>query len=92
VPNKILITLVILLVPLTYLFVREVKNNDVDIQVPNRIRECPDSWIENRMPGVSDKPDEKRQYFIVDGERKEIEEYDLEWIKQNCDIKPQIVY
>ena len=57
-----------------------------------KIRECPDAWIDNRIPGVLEGVKEKRQYFIFDGERKEIDYYDLEWIKENCDIEPQVVY
>ena len=81
-----------MLVTLAYVFFKEVKNDGGETPVANKIRECPDSWIENRMPSVSDKPSEKKQYFIVNGERKEIKEYDLEWIVENCNITPQVVY
>ncbi len=56
----------------------------------DKLRICPDEWIENRMPGPNAQV---RQYFIIEGERKEIDAYDLEWIKKNCTVKePQIVY
>lgn len=64
-----------------------------DVEDSTKLQSCPDLWIENRMPIVDDKLKSKNnQYFIFDGERKEIEKYDLDWILANCDIKPQIVY
>ncbi len=56
----------------------------------NLLKVCPEEWIQNKMPG----PDTQQQneYFILEGKRRELKEFDLEWIKKNCDIKPQIVY
>jgi hypothetical protein len=54
---------------------------------------CPDDWIKNEMPLIADSPDTiPREYFIIKSERKEIRDYDLDWIKANCDISPQSVY
>ncbi len=55
------------------------------------IKECPDEWIEDRMPTVEGNNTE-RQYFIFKGERKEIKSYDADWIKSNCSVKVQYVY
>ena len=55
-----------------------------------QLRECPDEWIENRMPGP--ESDEARQYFIFKGQRKEIKNYEVDWIKSNCSVKVQHVY
>lgn len=55
----------------------------------NLLQVCPDEWIQNAMPGPNSK--EIKEYFIYEGNRRELKEFDLEWIKKNCNIKPQIV-
>ncbi len=40
------------------------------------------------MPGIGTNFEE---YYIVNGERKEMKEYDVEWIKKNCNLKPTVV-
>jgi len=44
------------------------------------------------------KPDEPpctdgppSQYFVQDGERRELSEFDMDWIEENCDIEKSIV-
>ncbi len=60
------------------------------------MRVCPEAWYENRMPGVvGENGDENlpRQYFIVNGERVETSEMDVNWVVANCPVKePQPVY
>lgn len=57
------------------------------------IRECPDEWIEDRMPSVENENSAtERQYFIFNGERKEIKDYDVDWIKNNCSVEVQYAY
>jgi len=51
--------------------------------------ECPEHWYVNKMPGINNSNDE---YFIINKERKEINEVDINWIKENCDIEKEIVY
>ncbi len=41
------------------------------------------------MPGTETQ--EAKEYFILEGKRREIKEFDMEWVKKNCSIKPQIV-
>jgi len=59
---------------------------------------CPDNWYKNEQPCVyKDSPTEckqqRKEYFIIKGERKEAEEVDVEWVKKNCEInKPEFVY
>lgn len=53
------------------------------------IKACPEEWIQNKMPGPESK--EVKEYFIYEGNRRELKEFDLEWIQKNCNIKPQIV-
>lgn len=50
------------------------------------IRICPDQWIVDAMPGVvgDNIPNE---YFIINGQRAEIYNYDVTWIEQNCSVE-----
>lgn len=40
------------------------------------------------MPGPGTNFEE---YYIVDGKRRELKEFDIEWVKKNCNIKPTVV-
>ncbi len=51
---------------------------------------CPTDWIVNKMP-VIDK-NQPEEYYILDGKRWEISEFDVGWVRENCDVKPQAVY
>lgn len=58
-------------------------------------RGCPEEWISNQMPrsvepGSQNEP--PSEYYIVDGKRAELTEYDTAWVEQNCNIKKEIVY
>lgn len=55
---------------------------------------CPDSWIVNRMPRITeqDSSGPPSEYFILDGKRRELDEFDVEWIRANCKISPQEVW
>ena len=81
-----LLIIVIVIVAVSISFFVFVKNKNSP-----SIRGCPDEWIENRMPSVEGDNSE-RQYFIFDGKRKEIKNYDLDWIKSSCSVKVQYVY
>lgn len=50
---------------------------------------CPEMMIINKMPGPGPT---KKSYYILDGNRVEIDDYDLIWIKANCDVPVQEVY
>lgn len=52
------------------------------------LQTCPEEWIQNRMPGPGTNFEE---YYIIDGKRRELKEFDLEWVKKNCNIKPTVV-
>lgn len=56
-----------------------------------QIQACPDEWIVNKMPGLVGDTAPK-EYFIIDGVRRELRDFDLNWISQNCDIEKQEVY
>lgn len=59
--------------------------------VTTKLKVCPDEWIQNNMPTVGES-NEERQYYILNGERKEIAEFDTSWVGQNCNLEKQIVY
>lgn len=54
------------------------------------LRECPDIHVIDKMPGT-DVNDEGRQYYIVEGERAEIRDFDGAWVDENCDVEVQEV-
>ena len=93
--RKVLIS--VLLILLLLITVLIVFNSSHVGNVSNKKRVCPEEWFDDQMPRViNDKvPDIREgssQYFIIGGERKEIKDYDLDWIRDNCTIKPQIIY
>ena len=49
------------------------------------IRDCPEEKIINLMPVVGESS-EPNTYFIYKGERRELAEFDLDWVKANCDV------
>lgn len=56
---------------------------------------CPDVWIINKMPMVRGDDDGltgESAYFIINGVRRNISEFDVDWIKLNCKVQPQYVY
>lgn len=62
----------------------------------SKIRDCPDSIIENRMPRITN-PESNAQpapstYYIYKGKRREVSEFDTEWVKKNCNVRPQKVF
>lgn len=64
--------------------------------VPKKIQECPEAWYKNMMPIIVDDPKDAKhagEYLIVDGQRRELSEYDVEWIVDNCEVnKPQPIF
>lgn len=58
----------------------------------HKIQDCPEAKIINRMPtiGESSKPSE---YYIYQGKRKELSDFDQNWVKKNCpNLKVETVY
>lgn len=58
---------------------------------PQIVSVCPTEKIVNRMPsiGTSTQPS---SYYIVNGERHELSEFDSAWIAANCSVREQTVY
>jgi ecotin len=55
------------------------------------IRDCPDEKIINAMPSVGEGGPPK-VYYIYKGVRKELYEFDEEWVSKNCKVKTSTVY
>ncbi len=68
---------------LGYLFYYFISSN----RSSDRLKECPDEKIVNEMPGSAPS-----SYYVMDGVRKEINEYSSEWVKANCNVPVQKVY
>jgi hypothetical protein len=57
-----------------------------------KLRVCPEEWIINKMPSTDDSTGKGAQYFIYQGKRRELSEFDFEWVQKNCNLTPQVVY
>ncbi|MDO8668970.1 MAG: hypothetical protein Q7K65_01615 [Candidatus Buchananbacteria bacterium] len=75
-----------------------IKQSSADIKprvntpsLKTKLQLCPDEWIDNQMPSTDLKKSET-QYFIFNGKRRELNEFDVEWIQKNCSLKKQVVY
>lgn len=57
---------------------------------------CPDELIKNEMPMVIDAETSelpaKRSYYILEGARHELTEFDAEWLTDNCEIPETTVH
>ena len=53
---------------------------------------CPEEWYVNRMPSIIGSNDITNEYFVYKDVRRELSEFDVEWVKINCPVKPQTVY
>lgn len=60
----------------------------------NLLKVCPEEWIVDAMPGIgSPNPnDPPKEYFIYKDARRELIEFDVDWIKANCNIEPLYAY
>lgn len=63
------------------------------------IQMCPDEWIDNQQPcgcPIEDLYCEgcqgNRDYFIFNGERRELGEFDVSWVLENCNLEKLVVY
>ncbi|NCU42013.1 MAG: hypothetical protein EOM19_04845 [Candidatus Moranbacteria bacterium] len=63
------------------------------------LRACPEEKIINAMPtfesessGEYDAGVPPREYFILNGQRREIEEFDREWVEENCSFEEQVAW
>ncbi len=63
------------------------------------LRVCPEEMIVNEMPGidrsgqtVDDKTPSRSSYYILGGERKEVDEFDTAYIAENCTVPVTSAY
>lgn len=55
------------------------------------IQDCPDGKIVNAMPSVGEGGPPKI-YYIYKGVRKELYEFDEEWVQKNCTVKTTVAH
>jgi hypothetical protein len=62
--------------------------------VLEKLKMCPEILVEDRMPCVSDLPGGCKfgKYYILNGKRRELSEFDQEWVEINCEVKESVVY
>jgi peptidoglycan hydrolase-like protein with peptidoglycan-binding domain len=56
------------------------------------LRGCPSLEIYNQMPSVSAAQNQPAEYYIFDGQRHELAEFDQTWIQANCTVPTQTAY
>lgn len=58
------------------------------------IRDCPDEKIVDKMPRIiqEGRKNEPNAYFIYKGERKELTDFDLDWVNKNCAVRETEVH
>ncbi len=49
-----------------------------------------EEWIDDQQPGNMSK--KGRQYYILDGKRRETSEFNQDWIQNNCNLEKQVVW
>ncbi len=54
------------------------------------LRICPSQKIVNQMPVVTGQ--DYPAYYILNGQRRELTEFDQTWVQSNCTVPQQIVY
>lgn len=76
-------------------YFQPVKRADKTPNYKNRLlRLCPAEWIVDEMPeiGKPDLNDPPKEYFIYQGVRRDLSEFDVDWVKVNCDVEPSYAY
>ncbi|HEX8974201.1 MAG TPA: hypothetical protein VF817_01790 [Patescibacteria group bacterium] len=67
--------------------------SEKNISLPqNKLQQCPSEWVNNAMPGIDDKSVEPKEYFILNGQRRELDEFDLDWVRKNCNLQKHTVF
>ncbi len=58
------------------------------------IQDCPEEKIVDKMPGIIDKdnPAPPNAYYLYKGQRREISEFDQQWLEKKCQIKESVVH
>ncbi len=56
------------------------------------IMECPDEWVINHSPAeITGEAGRKTsdEYFLLGGKRKEIDEFSMDYVRENCELQPK---
>jgi len=59
----------------------------IKYQLMSMFIKCPDQKIYNGeliVGKLQNRQNTIKEYFVVDGNRKELEDYDLNWVKEKC--------
>src|SRR3989338_9360709 len=78
--------------PVTFVTALEPGNSAGTITLGDLLRVCPSEEIINKMPTLTPSQNPPSIYFILEGERRELTEFDLQWVAANCDVGEQAVY
>ncbi len=71
---------------------REIRHPDnAGFPTDKGLEVCPDHWYDNQMPSYEPNIS-STQYFVLDGERRELNEFDVDWVMDNCDLEIEVVY
>ena len=61
--------------------------------VTELLKVCPSSKVINQMPTpVGPNQNPPSVYYILNGQRKELTEFDSNWVQYNCVVSQQVVY
>jgi len=60
----------------------------IRINEAKKTENCPDRWVIDYSCNTADISCEKEEYFIKDGKRRGLEDYDINWIKTVCHLIP----
>ncbi len=56
------------------------------------LKQCPTFKVVNQMPTTVPNNNPPSTYFILNGERREVAEFDLSWVSGNCTVETKVVY
>lgn len=57
-----------------------------------RLRACPELMFTNSQPSFEGDATSEYSYFIYKDERRELSEFDLDWVENHCSVSNQRVW
>lgn len=77
-------------------YVEPAQSSGTSGSIVAQLQMCPDEWIVNKMPTVTDPNSTAtttpNEYYVYQGTRREVWEFDRDWIAQNCSLTAQEVF
>ncbi|MBP6858918.1 MAG: peptidoglycan-binding protein [Candidatus Pacebacteria bacterium] len=67
-------------------------NGEFTISSSQLLQVCPSEKIVNRMPVVYPNQNPPSTYYILNGVRRELTEFDQNWVLSHCTVAEQVVY